>query len=161
MVVIGDPLRTLIVLLLAVEKALETVILLYHLLDLAYLIHVVAVQASLLIVELVVDQCTEHVSQLLVEVSRLLLDICYHPNGFLSLSSRGILRPEPELATKDPDRLVGVGLVVLQVADFLDKEIARKPVPPGGAQLEYAGGRAHLEPLLGGALVLVRQISRS
>ena len=113
-IVVSSPL--LIHVLLAVDEALETVVLLDHLLNFAYLIYVVSI---FLIVKFIVDQSTEYVSKLLVKVGGLLLEIGDHTNRLLALRRGGILRPKLELSSENSDGLVD-WLVGLQVADFLD-----------------------------------------
>lgn len=102
-IVVSNPL--LINVLLAVDEALETVVLLDHLLNFAYLIYVVSI---FLIVKFIVDQGTEYVSKLLVKVGGLLLEIGDHTNCLLALRRGGILRPKPELSSENSDGLVDI-----------------------------------------------------
>lgn len=77
--------------------------------DLTYLANVIAVQLVELVETyvlishlLVVEHGHEHVAELLVQVSGLLLEVRYAPNRLLSLRLRGIEASELQLAAELP-----------------------------------------------------------
>lgn len=84
-----------IVVLLTVYQALETVVFLNHFLDLADFIQIIRQLSASFVVE-----CAENIAQFLVKISGLLLEVGDDTNGLFTLRGRGILRPEFELSAK-------------------------------------------------------------